>query len=143
MVKNLPANAGDSGSIPGSGRSPGGGRGNPLQYSYGEAHTQTSLVGYSSWSLKESDTTEATQHATHLSVPQISASSSKSVVKHLAADYRVLSKMRCYRCYRNLWESFLSGLEATEGVFSSDTSVLTFRTLWVLLLVMFLLCFAC
>ena len=35
-VKNLPANAGDirdSGLIPGSGRSPGGGHGNPLQYS--------------------------------------------------------------------------------------------------------------
>ena len=33
MVKNLPANAGDTDSIPGSGRSPGGGNGNPLQYS--------------------------------------------------------------------------------------------------------------
>ena len=32
-VKNLPANAGDSGSTPGSGRSPGEGNGNPLQYS--------------------------------------------------------------------------------------------------------------
>ena len=32
-VKNLPANAGDVGSIPGSGRSPGGGHGDPLQYS--------------------------------------------------------------------------------------------------------------
>ena len=35
-VKNLPANAGDTGDmvwIPGSGRSPGGGHGNPLQYS--------------------------------------------------------------------------------------------------------------
>ena len=35
VVKNLPANAGDikvAGSIPGSGRSPGGGNGNPLQY---------------------------------------------------------------------------------------------------------------
>ena len=31
MVKNLLANAGDVGSIPGSGRSPGGGNGNPLQ----------------------------------------------------------------------------------------------------------------
>ena len=31
-VKKLPANAGDWGSIPGSGRSPGGGNGNPLQY---------------------------------------------------------------------------------------------------------------
>ena len=33
VVKNLPANAGDAGLIPGSGRSPGGGNGNPLQYS--------------------------------------------------------------------------------------------------------------
>ena len=33
MVKNLPANTGDTGSVPGSGRSPGEGNGNPLQYS--------------------------------------------------------------------------------------------------------------
>ena len=33
MVKNLPANAGDKGLIPGLGRSPEGGNGNPLQYS--------------------------------------------------------------------------------------------------------------
>ena len=36
VVKNLPANAGDernTGSIPGSGRYPGEGNGNPLQYS--------------------------------------------------------------------------------------------------------------
>ena len=32
MVKNLPANAGDAGSIPGLGRSPGEGNINPLQY---------------------------------------------------------------------------------------------------------------
>ena len=32
MVKNLPAVAGDLVSIPGSGRSPGEGNGNPLQY---------------------------------------------------------------------------------------------------------------
>ena len=32
MVKNVPANAGDAGSIPGSGRSPGKGNANPLQY---------------------------------------------------------------------------------------------------------------
>ena len=34
VVKNPPANAGDTGSIPGLGRSPGGGHSNPLQYSY-------------------------------------------------------------------------------------------------------------
>ena len=33
MVKNLPANAGDAGLIPGSGTSPGEGNGSPLQYS--------------------------------------------------------------------------------------------------------------
>ena len=33
-LKNQPANAGDSGSIPGPGRSPEGENGNPLQYSY-------------------------------------------------------------------------------------------------------------
>ena len=32
VVKNPPANAGDAGAIPGSGRSPGEGNGNPLQY---------------------------------------------------------------------------------------------------------------
>ena len=34
VVKNLPANAGDMGLIPGSGRPPGEGNGNPLLYSY-------------------------------------------------------------------------------------------------------------
>ena len=33
MVKNPPANAGDAGAVPGSGRSPGAGNGNLLQYS--------------------------------------------------------------------------------------------------------------
>ena len=36
MVKNPPASAGDTGSIPGLGRSPGRGRGNPLQFGYSE-----------------------------------------------------------------------------------------------------------
>ena len=47
------------GPIPGSGRSPGGGHVNPLQYSCLEyPHGQKSLVGYSPWGRKESDTTE-------------------------------------------------------------------------------------
>ena len=45
---NPPANAGDTGSIPGSGRSPGEENGNPLQYSSpGKSHGQRSLEGYS------------------------------------------------------------------------------------------------
>jgi len=43
VVKNVPANAGDTGSIPGSGRSPGEGNGNPLQYE--KSHGQRSLAG--------------------------------------------------------------------------------------------------
>ena len=66
MVKNLLANAGDvrdASSTPGSGRSPGGGNGNLLQYSCLEnSHGQRSLMGCSPWGGKESDTTEATEH---------------------------------------------------------------------------------
>ena len=59
VVKNPPANAGDMGLIPGLGSSPGGGHGNPLQYSCLEnTHGQKSLEGYSLWGLKEGDTTE-------------------------------------------------------------------------------------
>ena len=53
MEKNLPVNARKVGSIPGSGRSLGGGNGNPLQYSWpGKFHGQRSLVGYSPWGHK-------------------------------------------------------------------------------------------
>ena len=64
MVKNLSANAGDTGDtglVPGLGTSPGVGNGNPLQYScLGEFHGQRSLAGYSPWGHKESDMTEET-----------------------------------------------------------------------------------
>ena len=67
VVKNPPENTGDLrdvGSIPGLGRSPGVGNGNPLQYSCLEnPHGQRTLAGYSPQGHTESDTTEATQHA--------------------------------------------------------------------------------
>ena len=45
MVKNLPDNAGDAGSITGLGRSPGEGNGNPLQFSWpGKSHGQRNLA---------------------------------------------------------------------------------------------------
>jgi len=57
-------NAGDLGSIPGLGRSPGRGHGNPLQYScLDNSHGQRSLAGYSPQRRKKSDTTE--QLSTH------------------------------------------------------------------------------
>ena len=58
-VKVYACNSGDLGSIPGSGRSPGKGNGNPLQYSCLEnPHGRRSLVGYSPRGRKESDMTE-------------------------------------------------------------------------------------
>ena len=69
--KESACNAGDLDLIPGLGRSPGRGHGNPFQYSCLEnPHGQRSLAGcspwghkeseatYSPWGLKESDTTE-------------------------------------------------------------------------------------
>ena len=63
VVRNLSANAGDIGdpdSIPGSGRSPGGGHGNPLQYSCLE-NLMDRGAGWATvhW-VVESDTTEVT-----------------------------------------------------------------------------------
>ena len=54
----------DLSSIPGLGRSPGGGHGNPLQYScLKNLRGQRSLAGYSLWGRKESDTTETLTHS--------------------------------------------------------------------------------
>ena len=54
---------GDLGSIPGLERSPGQGNGNPLQYFLPEkSHGQRSLVGYSPWGHKESDTLSTHTH---------------------------------------------------------------------------------
>ena len=61
MLKNPHTNAGDvrdMGSIPESGRVPGGGCSNPLQYSCLEnPQGQRSLVGYSPWGHTELETT--------------------------------------------------------------------------------------
>ena len=58
MKKNLPASvreAGDTGSIPGLGRSPEGGNGNPLQFLPGKFHGQRGLPDYSLYGCKELD----------------------------------------------------------------------------------------
>ena len=73
-VKNPPANVGDIrdvGSIPGSGRPPGGGHGNPLQCCCLEnPQGQRSPVGYSPWDGTESDTTEQPSRAQEEAVLQ-------------------------------------------------------------------------
>ena len=63
MVKSPPANAGDirdRGSIPGSGRSRGGGHGNPLQYSCLENPMDRVAWRATVHSVTELDTTEVT-----------------------------------------------------------------------------------
>ena len=64
--KESACNAGDLGLTLGWGRPPGGGHGNPLQYSCLEnPHGQRSLVGYSPWGRKESDTAKRLSTAQH------------------------------------------------------------------------------
>ena len=67
VVKNLPANAGDLrdvGSIPGSGRSPGEGSGNPLQYSCLGNPRDRGAWWATVFGVAESDTTEHA-HTSH------------------------------------------------------------------------------
>ena len=72
--KESACNVGDLGLIPGLGRSPGGGHGNPLQYcSLKNPHGQRSPVGYSPWGLKESDTTEWLSTAHSVAKPALSS----------------------------------------------------------------------
>ena len=53
MVENPPADAEEESLIPEPGKSPGGGQGNPFQYSCLEnPHGQRSLEGYSPWGHK-------------------------------------------------------------------------------------------
>ena len=59
VAKNVPANAGDTGSIPGSGRCPGEGNGNLLQYSCLDNPTDRGAWQVTvPWGHKESDMTE-------------------------------------------------------------------------------------
>ena len=60
VVKNLPASAGDINvhSIPGSGKSPGGGQPSTPVLLPAECNGQRSLLGYSPWSHTELDANE-------------------------------------------------------------------------------------
>ena len=68
MAKSLPArawNMRDAGSVPGLGRSPRGGDGNPLQYPCLGNPTDRGAMSYGPWGHKELDVTEHTHTDTH------------------------------------------------------------------------------
>ena len=82
MVKNLPANAGDVGSIPGLGRFPGEGNGYPLQFSCLEnLMDRRSLVGYSSWDCKRVGDDLATKRTTTIDIKLNQTKSPFSVIQ--------------------------------------------------------------
>ena len=60
--KESACNMRDPGLIPGSGRTPGEGNGNLLQYSCLEKSMERGLAGYSPWDHKELDTTDRLTH---------------------------------------------------------------------------------
>ena len=61
VVKNLPANVGDRGSVPGSRRLPGEGNGSPFQYSCLRNPMDREPGGLQSTGSQESDTTKETK----------------------------------------------------------------------------------
>ena len=85
VVKNPPASTGDirdRGSIPGSGRSPGGGHGNPLQYSCLENPTDRRAWRATVQRVAESDTTEVTQH-----IQSITKEKSQTFVEKIKTEF--------------------------------------------------------
>ena len=83
--------------IPGSGRSPGGGHGNPPVFLPGESHGQRNLAGYSPSGHKELDMTEATEHSTQHVISEYSNHCQKTLtvnryfLKYTAVELQILS----------------------------------------------------
>ena len=81
LVKESSCNAGNLSSIPGQGRPPIGGYGNPLQYSCLERpHGQRSLARYSPQGDKDSDITE--QLSTHNKIKSLLVKTRKIIPQH-------------------------------------------------------------
>ena len=81
VVKNPPANAGDTGLIPGSGRFPRSRKWQPTPvFLPRKLHGQRSLSGYNTWGCKKLDTTE------RLSMPMLNIPSWKAQVISLTEE---------------------------------------------------------
>ena len=115
MVKSLPANAGDirdASPVPGLGRFPGRGHGNPLHYSCLEnPHGQISLEGYSPLGHRELEMTDATSHTgTHSHmwniIPSFSWKSRSLYIKYssTARDSYIYHDLRSFQ-FRSVSQS--------------------------------------
>ena len=83
--------AGDLGLIPGLGIPPGGGHGNPLQYSCLEnPYGQKGLVGYSPWGRKELDTTEQLSQIDIVSSALAVSSVISNPLLNSASEFKIL-----------------------------------------------------
>ena len=109
-------NAGDQGSIPGSGKSSGERNGNPfcLEYSAssilpGESHEQRSLVGYSPWGHKQLDVTERLTHNTH-------------TLKHLPGS-KLVTITLIHKSFKEILQTFLTEMHNKKDILHSGMSV--------------------
>ena len=116
--KESACNAGDAGSIPGSGRSPRRWTQQPtLVFLSEESHGQRSLAGYSPQGRKESHMTEATEHAHIANQGFPSGASGKEPA------------FQCRRCKRHRFDPWVWKIPLEE-VMATHSSILAWRNPW-------------
>ena len=128
VVKNPPSNAGDVGSIPGLGRSPGEGSGNPLQYSCLESSMDRGLLSIESQRVRH--------NWTHTHACTYGVSSLSLCLPYLLGDVSCLSSL--WRPAGPEQESSQAGVKAPSEWIShsrgSSTDLTTapdgLRSLW-------------
>ena len=116
MVKNLPTNAGDAGdmgSIPGSGRSLGGGNGNPHQHFCLENSMDSRSQHHSPWGCKESDMTECL--ITHIYIE-----GKKKVLKE--SNYILIVDLTLKCCSALCWKGYFTTTYTINPLYYSSLS---------------------
>ena len=130
MVKNLPANAGDLGSIPGSGRSPGEGNDNPLQYSCLENPMDRGAWGATVHRVAKSQTRLSTaQHSTFYNwcFESVQNSINKLPVTIILKKAAYFWIVTCLSHVPSIWKTYLiinRGLGVSAGTSISSCSYL-------------------
>ena len=117
--KESACSAGDGGSVPGSGRSPGEGNGNHSSIVAWKSHEQRSLEGYSPWGRKKLDTTEQLSthtynwsEITNMSVPLRGESDTECVTRERSREEADLARAQRWKV-RKLVPTSSGGLQTT------------------------------